>query len=95
MLDPSEDIYYTWLLVISIAVFYNYLFIIGRSTFELLQQWNPILWCILDYVCDLIYVLDIFVRLRTGSYGLFVLLFITMTLYIARSNSRKRNLTFF
>jgi hypothetical protein len=64
--DPSEAIYYRWLVVISIAVLYNYLFIIGRSSFELLQSYNPVLWCVLDYVCDVLYLIDIFVRLRTG-----------------------------
>ena len=64
--DPSEQVYYRWLVIISLAVLYNYLFIIGRSSFELLQQYNPILWCTLDYICDILYLIDIFVRLRTG-----------------------------
>jgi hypothetical protein len=64
--DPSELVYYRWLVVISVAVLYNYLFIIGRSSFELLQLYNPILWCLLDYACDVLYLIDIFVRLRTG-----------------------------
>ncbi|CAF0704862.1 unnamed protein product [Brachionus calyciflorus] len=64
--DPTEDLYYNWLIVISLAVLYNLVFVIGRSAFELLQEYNPIIWWILDYSCDLIYIIDIFVRLRTG-----------------------------
>lgn len=65
--DPSDDLYYSWLIVISIAVLYNLIFIIGRSSFELLQDYHPVLWFWLDYSCDFIYLLDIFVRLRTGN----------------------------
>lgn len=65
--DPSESLYYYWLIVVSLAVLYNYLFIIGRASFELLQLYNPLLWIVLDYICDVIYLIDIFVRLRTGK----------------------------
>ena len=64
--DPSQGLYYKWLTIISIAILYNFIFIIGRASFELLQLYNPLLWIVLDYSCDLIYLLDIFVRLRTG-----------------------------
>lgn len=65
--DPSENLYYKWLIIISFAVLYNYIFIVGRASFELLQDYNPIIWLVLDYSCDFIYLLDIFVRLRTGQ----------------------------
>jgi hypothetical protein len=45
---------------------YNYIFIIGRSAFDLLQDANFTAWLILDYLCDFIYLLDIGVRFRTG-----------------------------
>ena len=67
MIDPAEAIYYRWLILVSAAVLYNYLFIIGRASFELLQNYSPFMWFALDCVCDLIYLMDIVVRLRTGE----------------------------
>jgi len=64
--DPAESLYYNWLIIISLAVLYNYLFIIGRASFDLLQDYNPIMWLLLDSISDFIYLLDIFVRFRTG-----------------------------
>ena len=64
--DPSENLYYKWLIVVSLAVLYNYIFIVGRASFELLQDFSPVIWLILDYLCDFIYLMDIFVKLRTG-----------------------------
>jgi hypothetical protein len=68
VIDPSKTLYYIWLIVISLAVLYNYIFIIGRTAFDLLQNENPTLWYCLDYICDFIYLIDICVRLRTGLY---------------------------
>ncbi|XP_022695007.1 cyclic nucleotide-gated cation channel alpha-3-like isoform X2 [Varroa jacobsoni] len=66
IVDPSGNRYYFWLFIVSLAVLYNTLFIIGRSVFWELQNASPPLWCALDYICDSIYVLDMVLRARTG-----------------------------
>ena len=67
MIDPSSNIYYRWLGVISFAILYNLIIIIARSVFWKLQEDYLYTWLVLDYVCDVIYVMDIFVQLRTGE----------------------------
>jgi len=52
--------------VITIAVFYNLLFVIVRSCFTDLQTDKGIMWLPLDYLCDIIYLLDMVVRQKTG-----------------------------
>ncbi len=64
--DPSSNGYYRWLGVISFAVLYNLILIIARSVFWKLQDYYIIAWLTLDYVCDVIYLIDIFVQFRTG-----------------------------
>ncbi|OQR72895.1 cyclic nucleotide-gated cation channel-like [Tropilaelaps mercedesae] len=66
IVDPSGNGYYFWLFVLSLAVLYNTLFIIGRSVFWELQNASAGLWFGLDYVCDAIYILDMVVRARTS-----------------------------
>ncbi|RWS23450.1 cyclic nucleotide-gated cation channel alpha-3-like protein, partial [Leptotrombidium deliense] len=75
VVDPSKNFYYRWLSVISIAVLYNLLVIIGRSVFWNLHNIWPNAWFVLDYICDTLYVIDIIVQARTGylEQGLIVL----------------------
>lgn len=47
---------------------YNYLLIIGRTVFWELQNACPALWLFLDYLCDLIYVVDSTVHAHEGSF---------------------------
>ncbi|XP_057673563.1 cyclic nucleotide-gated cation channel alpha-3-like isoform X2 [Corythoichthys intestinalis] len=65
-MDPATDIYYFWLCVISIPVFYNLMLLVARACFNELQNNNTILWTVLDYSSDALYLLDTFVRARTG-----------------------------
>ena len=68
VIDPSSTLYYRWLAVISAACLYNLIMIIARAVFWKLQEGNLLLtWLCLDYLCDVIYVLDIFVQFRTGQ----------------------------
>ena len=92
--DPSESLYYYWLIIVSLAVLYNYLFIIGRASFELLQDYNPLLWIVLDYICDVIYLIDMFVRLRTGK-NLFFSLFFFLLLFDRNWSLRKSTSSLF
>lgn len=64
-MDPSSDGYFWWLAVISIAVLYNLLVIIARAVFNQLHE--QVFWFAFDYICDVIYLLDMFVQLRTGK----------------------------
>ncbi|XP_030430324.1 cyclic nucleotide-gated olfactory channel isoform X1 [Gopherus evgoodei] len=66
VVDPAEDWYYHWLLVIAVPVLYNWCLLVARSCFSDLQRDYWIHWLVLDYVSDCIYVADIVIRLRTG-----------------------------
>lgn len=57
---------FKWLAVVSLAVMYNYIFIVGRAVFWDMQNLCPIVWLVLDYFCDLIYVIDMFVHAHEG-----------------------------
>ncbi|KAK6173571.1 hypothetical protein SNE40_016996 [Patella caerulea] len=72
--DPSEAFYYRWLFVSSLAVLYNVIFIIARSVFWELQENYLILWFVLDYLSDILYIADMAFQLRTGylEHGLMV-----------------------
>ncbi|KAL3972618.1 growth arrest and DNA-damage-inducible protein [Sarotherodon galilaeus] len=66
VLSPSDDAYYYWLMVIGAAVFYNWTLLVVRACFDELQMRNVLIWQVLDYTCDGVYILDIAVRLHTG-----------------------------
>ncbi|XP_035289586.1 cyclic nucleotide-gated olfactory channel-like [Anguilla anguilla] len=63
---PSDDMYYYWLFVISVAVLYNWCLLVARACFDELQTSSWILWLVLDYLSDVVYIMDTCVRLRTG-----------------------------
>lgn len=64
--DPSENFHYRWLSLVSMAVLYNIIFIIVRAVFSELQTSYVTVWLVLDYLCDLIYVMDMGIQFRTG-----------------------------
>ncbi|XP_076362810.1 cyclic nucleotide-gated channel alpha-3-like [Tachypleus tridentatus] len=66
VVDYSGKVHYRWLSIISFAVLYNTVFIIGRSVFWELQNFSPVTWYTLDYTCDTIYILDMVFQARTG-----------------------------
>ncbi|KAM9741559.1 cyclic nucleotide-gated cation channel-like isoform 1-T2 [Menidia menidia] len=66
VLAPSDDTYYHWLIVIGTAVFYNCTLLVVRACFDELQMSKVLVWLVLDYICDGVYILDIAVRLHTG-----------------------------
>ncbi|XP_067132520.1 cyclic nucleotide-gated channel alpha-3-like [Centruroides vittatus] len=74
IVDPSESFHYQWLSIISVAVLYNVIMIIGRSVFWELQNISPVTWYCLDYLCDSIYIFDMGLHARTGylEHGLLV-----------------------
>uniref|UniRef100_A0A3Q3X180 Cyclic nucleotide-binding domain-containing protein n=1 Tax=Mola mola TaxID=94237 RepID=A0A3Q3X180_MOLML len=66
VVSPSDNAYYRWLFVIATAVLYNWFLVVARACFDKLQVGNYICWLVLDYVSDLVYVMDTCVRLCTG-----------------------------
>ncbi|XP_062991174.1 cGMP-gated cation channel alpha-1 [Elgaria multicarinata webbii] len=66
VIDPSGNLYYNWLFCITLPVMYNWTMIIARACFDELQSNNLEMWFIFDYISDIIYVADMFVRTRTG-----------------------------
>ncbi|NWI09691.1 CNG3 protein, partial [Crypturellus soui] len=66
IIDPAGNMYYHWLFCITMPVMYNWTMIIARACFEELQNDYLAVWFITDYVSDIIYVADMFVRTRTG-----------------------------
>ncbi|CAM4319286.1 unnamed protein product [Caretta caretta] len=66
VLDPSGDVHYWWLSIMVVPILYNWIMLICRSCFPEVQQLHLALWLSLDYLSDLLYLLDIAVRLHTG-----------------------------
>ncbi|KAK2828458.1 hypothetical protein Q5P01_019492 [Channa striata] len=66
VLSPSDDAYYRWLFFIALAVLYNWFLVVARACFDRLQLENYICWLVLDYLSDSVYIMDTYVRLRTG-----------------------------
>ncbi|XP_061862739.1 cyclic nucleotide-gated olfactory channel [Colius striatus] len=66
VVDPAGDWYYRWLAVITVPVLYNWCLLIARACFSDLQETYCVLWLVLDYVSDSIYVVDVVMRLHTG-----------------------------
>uniref|UniRef100_H2YVD2 Cyclic nucleotide-binding domain-containing protein n=1 Tax=Ciona savignyi TaxID=51511 RepID=H2YVD2_CIOSA len=68
VIDPAEGFYFWWLLIITLAVFYNLSLVIARSCFKALQKENYLVWLPFDYACDIIYIFDMVVRQKTGFF---------------------------
>jgi hypothetical protein len=57
-----------WLAVVSLAVLYNLIFVIGRAVFWEINQRAPALWWTLDYSCDFIYLMDTLIHCHEGKW---------------------------
>jgi len=68
--DPSSAVYYRWLLIISLAVIYNLIVVVARSIFWKLHDNYAYYWVVSDFIADVVYLIDIFVNLRTGMSAL-------------------------
>ncbi|KAM4797314.1 cyclic nucleotide-gated channel alpha-3 [Rhinophrynus dorsalis] len=66
VIDPAGNFYYRWLSIISVPVFYNWCLLVCRACFDELQKTHIVLWLILDYSADFIYIIDVLARFRTG-----------------------------
>ncbi|KNC20786.1 hypothetical protein FF38_00092 [Lucilia cuprina] len=66
VVNPDENFYFYWLMVLTICVLYNLWTLIVRQSFPELQNAVPTFWFICDTLTDLVFIMDIFVQLRTG-----------------------------
>ena len=57
---------FQWLSIITCAVLYNVVFVIGRAVFWEMENLLPAGWFVLDYTCDLLYLIDMFIRMHEG-----------------------------
>ena len=51
-----------WLLVMTLAVLYNLILIVGRTVFWELQTVAGGVWFALDYLCDGLYITDMIIK---------------------------------
>ena len=56
------------MVLVSLAVLYNLIFVLGRAVFWELNNAVPQLWWFLDYTCDTIYLLDSIIHAHEGKY---------------------------
>uniref|UniRef100_A0A8C3NYI0 Cyclic nucleotide gated channel subunit alpha 2 n=1 Tax=Cyanoderma ruficeps TaxID=181631 RepID=A0A8C3NYI0_9PASS len=66
VVDPAGDWYYHWLAVIAVPVLYNWCLLVARACFTDLQKTYLVLWLVLDYISDILYLGDTVIRLHTG-----------------------------
>ncbi|KAK3752578.1 hypothetical protein QZH41_006664 [Actinostola sp. cb2023] len=65
VVNPSGRLLFGWMVIVALAVLYNLIFIIARQCFHELHNSYMVLWFVLDYICDIIYGLDICCQFRT------------------------------
>ena len=70
IVDPSRTALNNWLILVTLAVLYNFVFIIARCSFHQLHKQLSGFWFVMDYLCDAIYLVDMFVQFRTGRRSL-------------------------
>ncbi|KAK9892362.1 hypothetical protein WA026_019815 [Henosepilachna vigintioctopunctata] len=66
VVNPDENFYFYWLLVITICVLYNLWTLIVRQSFPEFQSMISVFWLGCDSLSDVIFILDVIVQLRTG-----------------------------
>nr|CAD7427966.1 unnamed protein product [Timema monikensis] len=65
-LTCRQSLFIKWLLLVTLAVLYNLVFVIGRAVFWELNNAAPALWWTLDCSCDVIYILDTLIHAHEG-----------------------------
>ncbi|XP_022181205.1 cyclic nucleotide-gated cation channel subunit A isoform X2 [Myzus persicae] len=66
VVDPTTHFHYKWLMLVTVTILYNLVFVIGRGVFWELNNAMPTIWWILDYASDGIYVVDTLVHAHEG-----------------------------
>ncbi|XP_012279037.1 cyclic nucleotide-gated cation channel alpha-3 [Orussus abietinus] len=64
--DPAGRLCYYWSMVVSLAFLYNFWVIIYRFAFQEINGETLVVWFCLDYLSDLLYLVDIVFHFRTG-----------------------------
>ncbi|TKR64338.1 hypothetical protein L596_024893 [Steinernema carpocapsae] len=65
--DKSTNFHYYWTMFVSLAYTYNLLVVIARIVYtELSEGYFKFLWLVGDLLTDLIYILDMWIKNRTG-----------------------------
>ncbi|AWP13466.1 putative cyclic nucleotide-gated cation channel alpha-4-like [Scophthalmus maximus] len=66
VVDPAEHFYYVWLQVMIFPIVYNWVIIILRTCFTgIAMSYLPV-WLTLDYLSDLMYIVDMIITVHTG-----------------------------
>lgn len=60
VIDPQGRVYVVWMFIAASAVLYNAFVIPLRSSFDYQDASNRAVWMLFDYICDCIYIADIF-----------------------------------
>ncbi|XP_031625845.1 uncharacterized protein LOC116342393 isoform X3 [Contarinia nasturtii] len=66
VVNPDENFYFYWLMVLTVCILYNLWTLIVRQSFPELQELVPNFWFGCDSISDIIFIFDIVVQLRTG-----------------------------
>ncbi|XP_029163099.1 uncharacterized protein LOC114934596 isoform X2 [Nylanderia fulva] len=66
VVNPDENFYYYWLMLLSACVLYNLWTLIVRQSLPELQALAPAVWLSCDGFTDMVFFLDVAVQFRTG-----------------------------
>ncbi|XP_011605557.2 cyclic nucleotide-gated cation channel alpha-4 isoform X1 [Takifugu rubripes] len=66
LVDPAEQFYYVWLQVMILPIVYNSVIIILRTCFTTIALSYLPVWLTLDYLSDLMYIVDMIITVHTG-----------------------------
>ncbi|XP_018897668.2 cyclic nucleotide-gated channel alpha-3 isoform X1 [Bemisia tabaci] len=64
--DPAGRLCYYWSMIVSLAFLYNFWVIIYRFAFQEINRDSILVWFVLDYSADFLYIIDILFHFRTG-----------------------------
>ncbi|KAM9804492.1 cyclic nucleotide-gated channel alpha-4 [Neosynchiropus ocellatus] len=66
VVDPAEQFYYIWLQVMILPIVYNWVIIILRTCFTSIALAYLPVWLTLDYLSDIMYIIDMIITIHTG-----------------------------
>ena len=66
VVNPDENFMFLWLGAVTMSVLYNLWTSIAREAFKEIQKGYEPIWLTMDAICDLLYLCDIAIQLRTG-----------------------------
>ncbi|XP_052901855.1 uncharacterized protein LOC128309490 [Anopheles moucheti] len=66
VVNPDENFYFYWLMLVTISILYNLWTLIVRQSFPELQSNASRFWLSCDCLTDIVFIFDVAVQLRTG-----------------------------